>query len=343
MSRMKSMKVDENDLSKLRYGRFSNMGSCVSSEFYQPCPFFFTREASQLNIVGMYRGASAFLIGGGPSFASVDKNLLRRAGVWTMTLNNSVKSFRGNASCIVDDPSRFMASLWLDPMITKFVPATLFEKPLWDGRVIIDKNKKEEHRWQPLSLRVGDCPNVIGYRRNEKFHAKRYLYEDTINWGNHKEWGGGRSVLLASLRILFLLGFRKVFLFGVDFEMTDNKRYHFEEGRTESAVKGNMSTYSKMLKWFHDLRPHFDAENFIVKNCNQSSKLDAFDFISVEDAIFEATQHIGDTSKERSEGMYTKYEEKIAAWQQSSKGISINPVCVNPQMFQPGPSQEAQD
>jgi hypothetical protein len=318
MARMKSLKVDQADLNKLRNGRFPNMGTCVSSEFYQTNPFFFTRECSQLNIIGQYRGASAFLIAGGPSFKDVDKEILKNAGVWSMTLNNSICSFRGNAACIVDDPSRFVASLWLDHKVTKYVPAALFEKPLWDNRTIVDIDGNiVERRWQPMDMNVGDCPNVIGYRRNEKLHAARFLYEDTINWGNHKQWGGGRSVMLASLRILFLLGFRKVFLVGVDFDMRDDRRYHFDEGRTESAVKGNSSTYAKMTEWFEKLRPHFDAENFTVKNCNPDSNLKAFDFISVKDAVYEATSHIGDVFQERSDGMYTKWEDKMAAWQAS--------------------------
>ena len=201
--RMKSLAKDQNDIDKLRYGRFRNMGATVASEFYQPCPFFFTRESSALSLVGMYRGGSAFLICSGPSFATLDKNLLRTPGIWTMTTNNAVTSFRGNASVTVDDPCRFNASLWLDPTIMKFVPSSHFEKPLWDNRFLGDKGQQ----WGLSSIVVGDCPAVVGYRRNEKFMPERFLYEDSINWGAHKRYGGGRSVMLAALRILFLLGF----------------------------------------------------------------------------------------------------------------------------------------
>ena len=126
--------------------------------------------------------------------------------------------------------------------------------------------------------------------------------------------------MLAALRILYLLGFRQVYLIGVDFEMTDEKRYHFDEGRTESAVKGNMSTYAKMVTWFTEARPYFEKEGFIVKNCNPRSSLRVFDFTTVEEAVKASTAHLGDIVNERTRGMYSKYEEKMAVWQQFQVG-----------------------
>ena len=315
--RMKSLTKDQNDINQLRYGRFRNMGATVASEFYQNCPFFFTREASALPLIGMYRGASAFLLCSGPSFAALDKNLLKTPGIWTMTTNNAVVSFRGNASVTVDDPCRFNTSMWLDPSLIKFVPSSHFEKHLWDNRFFEDKGQQ----WSLSNIVVGDCPNVVGYRRNEKFVPERFLYEDTINWGDHKKWGGGRSVMLAALRILFLLGFRKVYLLGVDFYMSGEKKYHFEEERTPSAIRGNMSTYEKLIGRFQKLQPFFLAENFIVKNCNPESRLTAFPFIKYEDAIKEAVAVVGNANKEQTSGMYTSMEEKMAALNAGKKKI----------------------
>lgn len=317
--RMKSLGVDQND----EHAIVSEGGwdeSKQPANMLPMVPFFWSPSKWSLPIVDTYRGCSAFLIASGPSFKEVDKSLLAKPGVWTMTLNNAVKSFRGNAACIVDDPSRFVASLWLDPKITKFVPTSHFKKPIWDNRTIVQPNGTTDMRWCPMNLTVGQCLNVIGYQRNEKFHAPRFLKEDTINWGCHKKWGGGRSVMLAALRILYLLGFRQVYLIGVDFEMTDEKRYHFDEGRTESAVKGNMSTYAKMVTWFTEARPYFEKEGFIVKNCNPRSSLRVFDFTTVEEAVKASTAHLGDIVNERTRGMYSKYEEKMAVWQQFQVG-----------------------
>ena len=117
---MKSLATDKNDAAKLRHGRAVHEGVVVGGEFGQACPMFFTREGANLSLEGSFRGAAAFLIGAGPSFLEVDKTRLGR--VWAMTLNNACASWRGQANCTVDEPSRFSLSMWLDPTVQKFVP-----------------------------------------------------------------------------------------------------------------------------------------------------------------------------------------------------------------------------
>lgn len=300
---------DRSDIAKLRHGYEVHEGHRLNGSVPTYYPFFFTRESATWHSAGLYRNGAAFLIGGGPSFGDVPCELLAR--VWTMTMNNGVHSFRSQANCTVDDPGRFNLSTWLDPAITKFVPMAHFEKPLWDNRLLWNDGQWVQ-MWEPANLRAGDCPNVIGYRRNEKFHAPRWLHEDTINWGNHGKYGGGRSVMLAALRILFLLGFRRVYLLGIDFDMTPEKRYHFDEDRTPASIRGNMATYAKLEKWLAQLQPYFLKEKFIVQNCNPTSKLTAFPFLPFEEAIDEATGHLGDYANERTTGMYRKWDEKLA-------------------------------
>jgi hypothetical protein len=279
-----------------------------TTENAQMCnPFFFNHQRAPLHLTGTYRNASAFLIGGGPSFARVDK--YRLDPVWTMTLNNASASYRGKAACFVDDPSRFSLSVWLDPTIQKFVPISALTKTLWDNR-LLTAGKKVGQKWQASDVKLGDCPNVVGYRRNEKFDAARFLYENTINWGCHAKFGGGRSVMLPALRILFLLGFRRVYLLGVDFEMSGTKKYHFCEDRPPNTIRSNMQTYAKLQKWFAELQPHFLKEHFVIKNCNSESKLKVFPLVSLDDAIAEATETLGDYTMERTFGMYKPVSQK---------------------------------
>jgi hypothetical protein len=298
--REKSLKNDANDQRALRRSRHQHLGICVSSEFYQPCPMFFTREGSQLNIIGQYRGASVFVIMNGPSLKDIDLQKLDQAGVMTYGVNNGPKTYRPNLWSCVDPPDRFIKSIWLDPKIQKIVPMDFFEKNIFDNE-----------KWKAMKKRVGECPNVIGFRRNEKFMAQRFLWEDTINWGNHKDYGGGRSVFLATMRIVFLLGFRKVYLLGCDFNMNSDQTYHFEENRTNSAIKCNTNTYKKMNEeYFAQLKPEFEIENFEVYNCNPNSGLTVFPHKSVDEAIAEATFSVGDVVNERTYGMYTNMDDR---------------------------------
>jgi hypothetical protein len=295
------MKKDKADDAAFRHSRERHMGVCVSSEFYQPCPMFFTREGAQLNLIGHYRGGSIFLICNGPSFAALDHSLLGKPGIMTFGINNGPKTFRPNFWTCVDSPERFIKSIWLDPRIMKFIPQATMEKRIFDNE-----------KWGMTKKLVGECPNVIGYRRNEKFMAKRFLFEDTINWGNHKEYGGCRSVMLPAIRICFLLGFRKIYLLGCDLNMSEEYTYHFDEQRAKGAVNCNNNTYKRMItEYFPKLKPEFDEAGLEIYNCNPNSALKVFPHISFEDAIKEASSELGDVENERTWGMYSKADEKM--------------------------------
>jgi hypothetical protein len=299
----RSPQEDRNDDAALRhpYGRDNSMN--IDSDFKQHIPFFFTREGSEIDLVGLYRGRSAFLICNGPSFAKLDRNLLNMPGVMTFGINNGPKTFRPNFWTCVDSPERFLKSIWLDSKIMKFVPQAHFEKSIFDNE-----------KWEMTNIRVGECPNVVGYRRNEKFVASRFLSEVTLNWGNHGNLGGGRSVMLPSVRILHLLGFRKIYLLGCDMKMSETYTYHFDEQRAKGAVNCNNSTYDRLKEeYFPQLKPYFDESGLKVFNCNPESNLKVFPHISFEEAIKEATFKLGDVKNERVYGMYSKSEEK-AQW-----------------------------
>lgn len=302
MTRRRSLKKDVNDWKQFRYGRDRHLGVSVSSEFYQPVPFFFTREGANLPLIGNYRGGSIFIVCNGPSLASgnYDLSLLKRPGVMTYGMNNGARTIRPNFWTCVDDPRRFLKSIWLDPCITKFVPHAHAEKPIFDNE-----------KWEDMNFLVGQCPNVVYYHRNEKFMADRFLFEDTINWGNSGDNGGGRSVFLPVLRICFLLGFRNIYLLGADFKMSSTYTYHFDEQRAKGAVNCNMNTYDRLKNdYLPALKPYLDAEGVNVFNCNPESELKVFDYMPYEEAIKNATFELGDVQNERTWGMYSKPEER---------------------------------
>lgn len=313
MARMASLKKDQGDHNQFRHHRNRNMGHCVSWEYRQPLPMIFTRESSQVNLIGHYRGRAAFMICNGPSLVSgrYDLTLLKKPGVITYGINNGPKTVRPNFWTCVDDPKRFLKSIWLDPTICKIVPHAHAEKPLFDSEKWTDLEMPSLLTNKMQRVLVGDCPNVLYFHRNSKFMADRFLEEDTINWGNAAEYGGGRSVMLPTLRMLHLLGFRKVFMLGADFKMSENYTYHFDEQRNKGAVRGNMSTYDRMKnEYFPALKPIFDEEGFEVYNCTEGSELKTFPFVKYEDAIQYCMEPLGDLVNERTWGLYSKPEER---------------------------------
>ena len=290
-------------------GRDLYFGAAYKNEFMQPMPFFWTSDGNSVNtLIGHYRGGVAFLIAGGPSFKDLDKTRLARC--WSLGLNNSPKTFRPDAWISVDDPSRFLRSVWLDPKIMKFQAASMAGKRLWDTQ-----------NNQPLGLVPRDCPNVYYFKRNSKFHEKRWLQEDSLNWGNAEDFGGGRTVMLPAIKVMYLLGFRTIYLVGVDLDMSATRTYHFDEKRDKGAVKCNNNTYKRMnQEYFPKLRPEFEKAGLDVFNCNSDSKLTAFDYVPYEEALDHALYYPGDMENESTFGLYDKpekkfkeYEERVAA------------------------------
>jgi hypothetical protein len=310
-----SVEKDKNDHHTLRHGRTVNDGTLLNKIHVQTPPMFFTRDGHNLWLGDQYRGSSCFLILGGPSFGEIIKKdydfkgkkrsareILNYPGFVTMGVNNSVKTFRPNLWTCVDDPQHFIKSIWLDPKIQKIVPFSFPEKKLFDNE-----------SWQEMNKCVGGCPNVIYYRRNEKFNADQFFFEDTINWGNHTNYGGSRSVMLAAFRILFHMGIRNLYLLGADFNMDENTKYHFDQDRSKGSISGNNSTYNALKERFKQLKPICDELGYNVFNCNLESKLDAFPKIRFEDAIEMASKDIPVIETERTDGLYDREAKKKEA------------------------------
>ena len=273
-------------------------GPLKFADYFSIPPMFFTKNLQEVPYIDRFPNGKAFLISSGPSFANVNKSLLSQPGILTMGLNNSPKSFRPKIWTCVDDPASFLQSIWMDPLIEKIVPISHIEKTLTDSY--------STDKLIPVKIRVGDCPNVFYYRRNEVVRTDQLIFEDTINWGNHSKIGGGRSVFLAAIRILYLLGIRHLFLLGVDLKMDKGYYYHFPQDRSKGSINGNNSTYHSMKKWFGEMKDLFQSVGFNIYNCNPDSALKVFKFISVEEAVEMALNGFPKVGIERTDGMYTR-------------------------------------
>ena len=335
---------DNNDENQFRWGRNRNLGFQIGTYLQSP-PMLFSRDGHSQFLGDLYRGCSAFLIASGPSFGELitgssevhgktHREMLEHPGFVTMGLNNSPRTFRPNLWTCVDDPTHFIKSIWLDPKIQKFAPMHHAEKKLFDNET-----------WEEMDLRVGDCPNVLYYRRNEDFVAEQFLTEDTFNWGNHTEkvdaYGGkgGRSVLFVALRMLFYLGVRKLYLLGVDFNMDNTHKYHFEQDRAPGSIKGNNSSYRIMMKRLEALKPYCDQLGFEVYNCNPNSALGAFPKISFDDAYAQAVSQMPiDIAKERTSGLYDRLAKKTENAKQVFKkeGVPVDEAVVKQAVAAPG-------
>jgi len=275
-------------------------------------PRFFDCYERPVSLVNRFAGEACFLILSGPSFASLDHVPLRFC--WTMAVNNAVKAcmptFRPNAWTCVDPPDKMLHTIWEDPTILKLAPSGFWLKPLWNS----DTDA-------PVGRSVGDCPNVVYYARNERFDPSRFLSEHTVNWGNHSKIAdangvkGKRSCMLSAVKLLWWLGFRRIYLIGCDFRMTEGQRnYSFDQDRNKGSIHGNNTSYRQLIWRFEQLAPAFEAAGFHVYNCNAESGLTVFPFVAYEDALADALRWARPDWRQYVEGRLEKtagmYESK---------------------------------
>lgn len=283
---------------------------------------FFNYENKEIPIGGLYKNQSCFLIVSGPSLNKLNLSLLDQPGIITLGVNNSVRTYRPDLWISVDDPANFMVSIWKDPKIQKFVMHGKRDKILWDNVA-----------WKKSDTLVSNCPNVVYYRDNEYFKpTDEYLDENTFNWGNHTDrcecgfkrqkdakgkkirecpkckqrlWGA-RSVMLAAVKLAYVLGFRKIFIIGADFKMDSDNKYAWQQNRSQGSIKNNNSAYARLNTRFDLLRPVFENRGLYVFNATPESELHSFVKISFEDAVKMALNEFPDTKNERTYGMYDR-------------------------------------
>lgn len=262
------------------------------AHLFQFTPMFFRRTGSAVDLVNLYASREVFLVCNGLSFAAIEQSALTQPGIVTFGMNNGAHGFRPNLWTALDEPARFMASIWRDPRITKFVPLSHLEKPIWD------------HELNSYSqMLAGDSPNVFGIRRNDDFDPDNWLEQPTVNCGHQPYFGGVRSTMLFALRICHLLGFKTVYLVGCDFAMEQSRPYWFAERCPDSFVEHNNTAYERLQQLLALLKPTFDAAGFAVFNTNPSSRLTVFPYRALEEAIRRNRLDIQSAS---TEGMYCR-------------------------------------
>ena len=307
-------------------------------------PLFRDAIGNPVYLEGMYAGGAAFLCVSGPSLLTYNLAQLRLPGIVSMGINNSpaahakecgdaLNAWRPQLWVMTDDVASFVQSIYLDPKIIKLLPEGKSEHKLFDS-----------DKWAFTETRVKDCPGVFYYRRNNWFQASQYLTEPTVNWGNHEDrchcgWqrpgkakgtkrvkvceqckanfntmGGGRSVMLAAIRILYALGIRTLFIVGWDMKMAEGQQnYACEQERHTGSINSNTKTYGLLNLRFDQLKPHFAKAGFKVYNCLETSGLRSFPFVPFNEAVDFALKGFPDVTKERTTGLYDrKRNEKLA-------------------------------
>ena len=264
-------------------------------------PLFITNREDRWarSLCGMLADKAVFLACGGPSANDLPLEALNRRGMWTMAVNNMAghPRFRPQAFVCADPLTKFSHSIWLDPGIMKFVPL-----PKMNG-YRAKLRRKDQDGFHSLDQTVRACPNVWAYKRDTWF-----LPDDSFLMGEGAKWGNLSAgvtrtglpktvaTMLLALRLLYHLGAKRIFLVGVDFQMTVEKGYAFDQERNPGAVASNNGQYAIVSRWLEDVVANgvFERFGLEVYNTNERSGLRAFSYVPFETALQDVQGFVDD-------------------------------------------------
>lgn len=230
-----------------------------------------------------FAGCACMLVCGGPSVREMDLTRLQERGVFVAALSQiAATHVRPHAWFSVDKCSTYHPAIWRDPAIMKFVPRVL--------RNDVDNGTlphHDGHRWHNGGPQAWKCPNVWYYNRGDEWDWDGFLERPWAMWATPVDSPDRvkKSVMLVAIRLLHWLGFRAVYLIGCDFEMKLDRQYAFASSKGQGACRSNNRSYRAINETFVRLRPTMESCGFRVYNASAGGRLDAFERVSLDDAI----------------------------------------------------------
>jgi len=223
-----------------------------------------------VDMANMWAPSPAFLVCGGPSINTLPFHKLSERGIVSLAVNNSAGHVPVSAWVYSDPQTKFHSEIFLDPKIMTFSPIPKLRKTI--------RFKLPNGQFRDTKIRVKDCPNTFGFSRKTLFSPESFLTEKEAHWGR-----GGKQpqreftclcTMLLGIRLLHYLGCPRVYMLGVDFNMTDKEQYSFSQ-----HTRPHNGRYWKENHMLKELKPYFEKDGFKLFNCNPSSACDAFEYV----------------------------------------------------------------
>src|SRR3990167_2034737 len=231
---------------------------------------------------GRFVGKSIFATHPGPSFNTIDVSKLSNKYSLSQKLL-PITHFVPTIWLCMEKSQGLPAKILEDKTIIKLVSSEVYDKGYLQP---IEPNARL-YRMAPIN----QLKNIYWFRVSEKYNSKTYFSENAVQWGmateKKDEHGilGRRSIMLAEFRLLHYMGFRRIYLLGVDFRMEKERPYCYEVEKGDGAVAQNNLLYETLKIRFEKLYPLMLENGLEVFNCNPDSQLKVFPFINYEDAL----------------------------------------------------------
>lgn len=213
---------------------------------------------------------AAFLLGRGWSATPERRKLITRADIPAMAINDYPKDGpKPRYWCTGDPPHYFSERVWTDPDVMKFV-----------GLHSRDGERPRDGAYAPKHL-VRESPNTFFFHQaTNETDAEHWLFHPYISWGSTIGCEGGpqqlyakgaaRSSMFIGMKLLFFLGYRRIYLCGCDC----TPHHHAAP-----------AYYETIIYLLNQIAQHFKRWGLQVYQTNRESFLRCFDFADFEEAV----------------------------------------------------------
>ena len=245
----------------------------------------FDRNANRA-LINRFEGRSIFSVLTGPSVNNHDLSQLKDR--YTFTVKQlPITHLKPTIWLCMEKPQIFPAEIWDDRTIIKVVCNAVYEK----GYL---REKNGIQRFEP----VNKTTNIYWFKLSNSYSSEKYLTENSVQWGNNSEITdehgikGRRSIMFAHFRLLHYMGFKKIYLLGVDFDMQEAIPYCYDRVKTKHAVQQNNILYDTLKIRLAAIYPKLLDAGIEVYNCNPQSKLEVFPFKSYEECLNDSDSYL---------------------------------------------------
>jgi len=224
-------------------------------------------------------GAAAFLVGGSPALADAPLRNVEASRVPILAMNNAVTLVRPNFWNAVDLAGRFVTSVYRDPTVIKFMPVSRFDN------LVPGTDRK-----------VCEMPGMLFYELDPTVGYRDFLAPSRrIVWWN--------DTMIASIQILYRLGFRRLYTLGVTLAMDPERPYAFDEHYEAKRAATCHHHYQTMGHRLRLLRSYLELGGLAITSCTPESMLnDFFPYRPIEQVLAEVALPVAGPDQTR--GLY---------------------------------------
>lgn len=225
-----------------------------------------TGERRLADLSNLYADQALFIVGGSPSLTFQDTQYLLDSPIMSMGLNNVPVKVRTQLWCGGDHPACYAPGILAEPRTMKFASLPHAEATVQGKQYF-------------------QYPNTFFYvPETEVPWHKFFDVQPNVPWYH--------NTLFSSIHIAYMLGFRRIYLAGCDFNIPNKEdAYIHATALSDDELDWNRRLYAYQVEELRGLRNVFDQAGLELIDTSVFSKLaDTYKHMRLDDVIRKETE-----------------------------------------------------